>query len=164
MNKKLTDNEIKKALECSVKDKCPECPYFHSYPCDQCRNMRKDALALINRIQAENGVYETCNARKDEAIRHLEAENERLKAGADSLFDTLDYRLKRILKLEDNLKTAKAEAYKEFAEKYGKLIWELKNEYLKKGNLAYASALVFSHTKLQNFLKELVGEDNESKN
>ena len=53
-DKKLTDNEIKKALECRVKDKCPECPYFHGYPCDKCRNMQTDALDLINRLQAEN--------------------------------------------------------------------------------------------------------------
>ena len=50
----MTDNEIVKALECSVNGKCPECPYFHSYPCDKCRNMRKDALDLINRLQEKN--------------------------------------------------------------------------------------------------------------
>ena len=48
----MTDNDIIKALECRVKDKCPECPYFHSYPCDKCRNMQTDALDLINRQKA----------------------------------------------------------------------------------------------------------------
>lgn len=53
MPDKLTDNEIIKALECRVKDKCPECPYFHGYPCDKCRNMQTDAFSLITRQKAE---------------------------------------------------------------------------------------------------------------
>ena len=63
----------------------------------QAENDRKDKIYIdllktssarvdvINELQAEKevlkariGVYETCNARKDEANRHLEAENERL--------------------------------------------------------------------------------------
>jgi hypothetical protein len=50
----MTDNEIIKALECRVKDKFPECPYFHSYPCDKCKKMQTDAFDLINRQKAEN--------------------------------------------------------------------------------------------------------------
>jgi predicted RNase H-like nuclease (RuvC/YqgF family) len=49
----MTGKEIVKALECRVKNKCPECPYFHSYPCDRCKKMQKDALDLINTQQAE---------------------------------------------------------------------------------------------------------------
>ena len=45
-------------------------------------NQRK-ALASLKKKVAEQkaiiGVYETCSSRKDEAIRHLEAEIERLK-------------------------------------------------------------------------------------
>lgn len=65
VDKKPTDNEIKKALECRVKGKCPECPYFHSFPCDKCKKLDKDALDLINRLQAEN--------------ERLKEQNERLK-------------------------------------------------------------------------------------
>lgn len=114
MPDKLTDAEIVKALECCIDvngANCHECPYDEccSYPKS---TMLEDALDLFNRLQAENevlkariGVYETCNARKDEANRHLEAENERLKATVDSFTD--------IGKLYSEIK---AEAYKEFAE------------------------------------------------
>lgn len=172
MTDKLTDKEVVKALECRVKDKCPECPYFHSYPCDKCRNMQTDALDLINRLQEKDETRHKVFETKCEELEIAKAEIERLKPFEDKIAEYKSHirvedmlvfanSLEEWLEFCDNLK---AGAYKEFAENYGKLIWELKNEYLKKGNLAYASALVFSHTKLQNFLKELVGEDNESKN
>ena len=47
--------------------------------------------AYVNRLQEENelliariGIYETCSARKDEAIRHLEAEIKKLKGISDN--------------------------------------------------------------------------------
>lgn len=170
MTDKPTDNEIKKALECSVKDKCPECPYFHSYPCDQCRNMRKDALALINRIQAENGVYETCNARKDEAIKHLEsevkrlqAENERLTSGKCVYLsddETTEYCVEGPCPKYKTVAEIKSEAYKEFAEKLENRILSM----LTTATLEEKEIICACIGTNNNVLKELVGEDNESKN
>lgn len=59
MNKNLTDNEIKKALECCVKslssDSCNECPLNTTKECDKdLLAIEKYALDLINRLQAEN--------------------------------------------------------------------------------------------------------------
>ena len=89
----LTDNEIVKALECRVKGKCPECPYFHSYPCDKCKKLDKDTLDLINRLQAEN------ERLKEEVKEHIK---------------------KSVAKRKYDKALIKAEAYKEFAEKLQK--------------------------------------------
>ena len=49
-DKKSTDQEIIKALECCQGNwDCANCPYN-----DKCSSMHKDALDLINRLQAEN--------------------------------------------------------------------------------------------------------------
>ena len=51
----MTDNEIKKALQIHInRGDCKECAYA-KYPAEICqREMHKDALALINRLKAEN--------------------------------------------------------------------------------------------------------------
>ena len=79
---KLTDNEIVKALEGMIQ--------FANTVDRSVLDMvdvktLKNILDLINRLQAENGVYETCNARKDEAIKHLESEVKRLRAENERL-------------------------------------------------------------------------------
>ena len=58
-NKKLTDNEIKKALECCMKicKDCDNCPcinndYINVYDCKYA--LLKNALDLINRLQVQN--------------------------------------------------------------------------------------------------------------
>lgn len=93
-DKKLTDSEIVKALECCVSDdnnhndldECKGCPYIE---CRDCTNdLRKETLNLINRLQAENerlkNEYEECS--------------------------------KRNVDLMGAFKSYKAETYKEFAE------------------------------------------------
>ena len=71
---------------------CKNC--FHSYVCEQFNENR----------ECDN---KKCHFANDhfvptDLINRLQAQN-------DELFETVDYRLERILKLEDNLKTAKAE-------------------------------------------------------
>ena len=55
----MTDNEIKKSLECCVKslssDSCNECPLNTTKECDKdLLAIEKYALDLINRLKAEN--------------------------------------------------------------------------------------------------------------
>ena len=51
--KKLTDNEIKKALECCMHGKCEEdCPF--SIDREKCHKLDDFVLDLINHLQAEN--------------------------------------------------------------------------------------------------------------
>lgn len=104
-----------------------------------------NALDLINRQQAEIERLQSMNQSKLDTIHDLSAEIEDARNGVKSfkgkyesavktakelqtvikekdaeiegLFETLDYRLEKILELEDKLKTAKAEAIKEFAER-----------------------------------------------
>ena len=78
----MTDNEIIKALECSVKNKCPECPYFQSYPCDKCRNMRRDALDLINRLQATIDDLNTRLHQERKRIDYIDKSYNEIKAEA----------------------------------------------------------------------------------
>ena len=160
-DKKLTDSEIVKALECCVNEKtCKNCAYSGR----SCMTpLKRDTLNLINRLQADIENYKQVAEhqqsvtmdrgfeikRLKEKIESLQAENERLNAGADSLFNTLDYRLERILKLEDNLKTAKTAAYKEFAER-------LKEESYERIDLtAYVEV-----SDINNLLQEMVGDNN----
>ena len=91
MPDKLTDSEIVKALECCIGDEegrnCFDCPL---YEIDDCQlTMCQSALDLINRQKAEN---------------------ERL------MRDVFTYQI-RWAKAESRETKAKAEAYKEFADK-----------------------------------------------
>jgi hypothetical protein len=121
-DKKLTDKEIVKALECcsTYKGKCTDCPAFVKVDRSNCKQVLLGAIEIINRLEARIGIYETCNARKDEAIKHLEAENERLK-------ETLNIELENFATEYDN--KIKAEAYKEFAERLNDTKIKIGNDY-----------------------------------
>ena len=55
-DKKLTDNEIIKALECcgAFDDGCTECPYNEIFAVNCINYLCKDALDLINRLQEDS--------------------------------------------------------------------------------------------------------------
>ena len=92
------DNDIIKALECCVKSTsdCENCPLYIPGDGDCVDFVKTRALAIINRLQAEN---------------------ERLESLSNRLCDDVDLKLKYIYELEEKLKTAKSEAGKEFAER-----------------------------------------------
>ena len=130
----MTDNEIIKALECSVKNKCPECPYFHSYPCDKCRKMRTDALDLINRLQEEKATFEARN-------KALKTERNRLNKAIKNSKEVCENRLAEIIKRDNTInelkeKTKQLKLERDLArfEKYENDFKELQaeNERLKK--------------------------------
>lgn len=87
----MTDSEIIKALECCAwcPPSCRECPYTLK----ECSSLRNHALALINRQKAE--------------IERLQDYNENLLCINTDLSNNL----------LDEVKTARAEAVKEFAER-----------------------------------------------
>ena len=118
---KLTDKEIVKALECCKSDTtiCNECPYDKIGECIE--KMCADSIDLINRLQGEN---------------------ERWRKNCDDLYKEMSERLKAELKIERRL--AKAEAYKEFAERVKKL--------------PYYPSYTNLHKAVDNLLKELVGD------
>ena len=121
----MTDNEIKKALECCVnwetEGDCEKCPAYEK-PFFCLKELRIQSLDLINRLKAEN-------ERLSKITRPLIAE-------------------------------IKAEAYTECIAKV--------KEKSKKTEIVCSGALVtmdyaISNKNLGKLLKELVGEDNESK-
>ena len=123
----MTDNEIIKALECCIHDDydyCEECPYLKNKPCHE--GLIQDAFNLINRQKAE--------------IERLETELGFAKAfrkETDAEFSLMHR------KYGNMLKTAKAEAVKEFAERL-------------KPRLGFGRYL--SYDELDNLVKETVGE------
>jgi FtsZ-binding cell division protein ZapB len=99
MPDKLTDSEIVKALKCCILNDCSRnCPlYYTTLSYRQCREAtRKNALDLINRLQAEN---------------------ERLKEEKSKLENKIDEIYPLVMQLPNAMKQAKAEAYKECIEK-----------------------------------------------
>ncbi|MBQ2388732.1 MAG: hypothetical protein II305_01635 [Clostridia bacterium] len=129
----LSDDEIKKALECCSTASCisNKCHYEKLHDIPTCTTkLTKDALDLINRQNAE--------------IERLESLSQRL--GND-----VDLKLKYIYELEEKLKTAKAEAYKECIEK-------VKSEINKHSyGVLHKTVINF---KLDNLLKEMMGDNN----
>lgn len=152
----LSDSEIKKALECSVKDKCPECPYFHSYPCDKCREMRKDALDLINRLEAKNSNLTSDLTSLQNDLTSAKAEVERLKKEVKKCKEHYKMACSERNEFLESLETAKAEAYKEFAEGLKDIgVFSICDAH---GNWRTVVALENLKQKIDNLLKELVGD------
>lgn len=87
INKRYTDEEIVKALECCSRENCLDCPYRGK--CHQGNPMIRDALNFINRQQVKIEQWE-------------EEANKYQKLWCITI---------------DDIETAKSEAYKEFAEK-----------------------------------------------
>ena len=92
MPNKLTDAEIKKALECcTIKHDCNECPY----KVDKCKVLNgvlSDALDLINRQEGEKEKNENIIRIADKTIatlnaeiRHLDQESDILRADVENL-------------------------------------------------------------------------------
>lgn len=167
-DKKLTDSEIKKALEESISF---DEPYESDFTLIRIEYI-KNALDLINRLRAENKRLSTLaelgNTRandyrvmRDRALK-AEAENSNLTSDLTSLknylisADVENERLKIRLRkaehqLDDAMKmynTIKAEAYKEFAER-------LKERPTADKDVQYVFEL-----KIDNLLKELEGNSN----
>ena len=148
---KIKNRDIVKALDiCSKSNNgcshsnysCEDC-YLNGQP--MCSTvLLQDTLDLINRLQAQNGLYETCNARKDEAIKHLESEVKRLKEKAEKCFYCTEQANKKINEII-------AEAYKEFAERLKE-----KMEVFFFGESGYHYRI--TDKQIDNLLNELKGE------
>lgn len=147
---KLNDSEIVNdveqvtmALEYCVECDCEKYPYDELTACNE--YLKLDAVKVINRLQAEN-------EKKDRAFENLievaRLWKEKYSNAKKELFDKTE-----------QLKTAKAEAYKEFAEKIEeriavKILKDKSNEYAE----GFVDALDGVNGEIDNLLKELVGE------
>ena len=149
-DKKLTDAEIVKALECCKKvlPNCRECPIEESQRIMCCDLIKGYAIDLINRLQADCENYKQIAENQQKIILDKAFENKKLKAENGQLTKDKENLTYSLVNAVGQKMTAKAEAYKEFAERlktkasdfeYGKAVW-----------------LVY----IDNLVKELVGEDN----
>ena len=139
-DKKLTDNEIKKALECCVNntnENCNKCVCSGSNV--SCVDvLLTNALDLINRLQAENERLKKSN-------RNWRRKVQRLRKKVEVEIDKLNAEKNDVMYYKDQIK---AEAYKEFAERV-KLRFS--------GTLSCSGGVI--KRSLDNLLKELVGDD-----
>ena len=184
----MTDNEIVKALECCTTNvaSCKDCPAFVKVDRSNCKKYFRGALDLINRLQVENKRLSTLaelgNMRandyrvmRDRALK-AEAEIERLRDNNNLLTEAGQEWQKRY-------ETAKAEAYKEFAEKAKEIInlivdlmfddsvirCQVPNCH-KTSSISCGSEIciqenkAYWHGKLDNLLKEMEGGASEVEN
>ena len=120
----MTDNEIKKALECCLKYEthleaskwCEECPYKDDTKCLE--TLPFNALDLINRLQAENERLQDCIDEQDIEISRLYKRIDETKAEAE--VERLKKSNRNWRRKVQRLRNAKAEAYKECIEKVNK--------------------------------------------
>lgn len=89
-NKKLTDAEIIKALECCISDKddvCLECPLQNDCfaNADGNSEVKELALDLINRLQADRDNYKQIAENQQKIILDKAFENKKLKAEIERL-------------------------------------------------------------------------------
>lgn len=141
----MTDNDIKKALECCISENgndCEECPCQNiAYKQGNggcCNQLSRYALDLINRQQAEieklkAKVKKLKNIERfaDKLIKKQEAEIERLKAEIEEVNEAdRETELQALKESKENAKLfceainhAKSEAIEEFAEKIDQLFY-----------------------------------------
>ena len=131
-NKKLTDKEIIKVLECCANGKCGECPLFKEDCGDDI--ICKNALDLFTRQQTENENLKVENQSLRSAANSLKMHYEEAQAEIEGLkpFEDKIAKFKSHIRVEDMLVFAssleewlefcdnlKSEAIKEFCEKRG---------------------------------------------
>lgn len=150
----MTDNEIIKALECCKNDGiiCFECPYKKTNGCME--KLSADALDLITRQQAEIENLKVENQSLRGAAHSLkmhyeEAQSEINKLNAENMLTMSERNAFRnsFYELSKQLKTAKSEAVKEYAEKLKGKTFTHKNF----GKLIFADDI-------DDLVKEMVGE------
>ena len=149
-DKKLTDEEIIKALECcSNYNDCDKCNFE---PKDNkkktigcCLEIMKNAIDLITRQKAEIERLESAN---DEKFRQWDMLAEKAKQHYADLYNEA----KDILK---------AEAYKEFAEKLENICEEIMEQEWneKTAPISWSYAYAGFIDDIDNLLKEMVGEE-----
>ena len=141
MTDKITDAEVKKALKEYIEFADFEYTEYTSIRLD----ILKNALDLINRLEGENKKNENIIRIADKTIATLNAENESLKAEVERLRDNNNLLTEAGQEWQRRYKTAKAEAYKELAERLRE-----KTKWL------FSSVSI--NNEIDNLLNELAGD------
>ncbi len=146
-DKKLTDSEIVKALK-----QCSDCNADLRKSCNGC--------LLLNYFPycTENGIDLGVDL-----INHLQAENERLKEEKSKLENKIDEIYPLVMQLPNAMQQAKAESYKECIDKVKNIICENTYPDFDKNGKAVNIWKSRAYKDIDNLLKELVGENNETR-
>ena len=151
MERKFTDNEIVKALECCREKDCCDCP-MSEYPQTICEWDAFDiAIDLINRQKAENSNLTSDLNSLQNDLTSAKAEIERLNGIRAKLSKENDALKEEKDNLIKTYKECMTEAIKEFAER---LEHELKRN--KDDGFGYVVYLC----DIRNLAKEMTGENN----
>jgi uncharacterized protein with von Willebrand factor type A (vWA) domain len=167
MDKKLTDRRLKPCKSCLHYKACITANYDMVKKTFECEHFEdKD---LINSLQDKNKNLQERNVILGGLVDTQKAENERLESLLERLGDDIDLKLKYIYELEEKLETAKAEAYKEFAERAIDRVKKARQKYQRLCKEQGEEMEEYMHIHfngitgiINNLLKELVGDNNES--
>lgn len=133
--RKYTDEEIVKALECCINADCLNCPRWSGeWYSGMCNDFLKSVLDLFNRKNAEIDKLQEVNADLNESLRLAAEANKDLKAEVEEWKARANDWQNQYLKLIEEMeiyqehidqdiiyaKAIKAEAIKEFAERFKK--------------------------------------------
>ena len=120
-DKKLTQKEVIKAIECCINDDCDNCPNGFGN-CE--RNLAELSLDLINRLKTRIVRYQLKNTNQRNALASLnkkvaeqKAEIERLTLEVEAVNELINP-LPFKSNFDRAIETAKTEAIKKFAEKF----------------------------------------------
>lgn len=176
----MTDNEIKKALECckdcSDMEECNECPYVECHTKKGCMGeLMDDALDLINRQQAEVEkqsqnfkVLVSDHRVLQQSFDNLKGLYEEEKLRAEKLKEKCIYFIKELQEAEAEIGrvTALAAEWKDAAYTYADSIDRVKAEEIKEfaerlKRRFYACSdvnIYAANVHIDNLVKEMVGE------
>ena len=166
----MTEEQIIKALECCINNNCGSCPDSIANSVGNCeRNLRRDALDFINRQNAEIEQKDVVIKGLEKALTNVTVEADRLLKESESKEQAYnnEFNLRKELKAEieqwkeeankyqtlwceavKDIQTAKSEAIKEFAEKFGSLFAAFDD---------YDTLHVYEIKDRIDFVKEMVG-------
>ena len=138
----MTDNEIIKAVECCTTNgaSCKDCPAFVKVDRSNCKKFFKGAIDLINRQKAEKEALINGQETLQKYMAEQKAEIRKYKNCYEQVKWERDL-------FEEQCKTAKAEAIKEFAER------------LKKSGFNGMDVVIPEEVDIDNLVKEMVGNN-----
>lgn len=116
--RKYTDEQIVKALECCINADCLNCPQWsEEWYSGMCNDFLKSVLDLINRQKADVDKLQEVNADLNESLRLAAEANKDLKAEIERLREDVLEVTAILGEIELRNAQIKAEAIKEFAER-----------------------------------------------
>lgn len=149
----MSDEDIKKALECCRRDDydyCKVCPYLNkNKPCQE--SLIRDCFGFINRQQAEIKKLKWEKDHFEFKVDDLNGKLEKFKEYRDIKNEAYE---REIEKLQAEIKQAKSEAIKEFAERLR--LRAIKTRF----DAMYGAVIEISNDTITEIVKELEGGEN----